>query len=86
MEGITGVALDFPSQYDDPVALRGQLDAVGLQLGMTEIDMYSSGKWKFEPEDAVRRTESDGNILSPKVRESDCWVFWKPVKPRTFSR
>jgi L-rhamnose isomerase len=47
VEGITGVALDFPTQYDDPAKLRQQLDDVGLELGMTEIDMYSSAKWKF---------------------------------------
>jgi sugar phosphate isomerase/epimerase len=46
VEGIKGVALDFPSQYDDPAVLRRQLDNVGLVLGMTEIDMYSSAKWK----------------------------------------
>jgi len=45
VEGITGVALDFPSQYDDPAVLRGQLGRAGLALGMTEIDMYSSAKW-----------------------------------------
>jgi len=46
IDGIRGVALDFPSQYEDPDVLRRQLDAVGLQLGMTEIDMYSLAKWK----------------------------------------
>jgi xylose isomerase len=45
--GITGVALDFPSQYDDPLALRGLLDPLGLKLGMTEMDMYSSAEWRF---------------------------------------
>lgn len=47
IEGMTGVALDYPTQYDDPKVLRRQLDRVGLRLGMTEIDMYSSAKWKF---------------------------------------
>lgn len=45
--GITGVALDYPSNYDDPVALRALLDPLGLELGMTEIDMYSSARWKY---------------------------------------
>ena len=47
VDGITGVALDFPSQYDDPGALTKQLARVGLQLGMTEIDMYSTAKWRY---------------------------------------
>lgn len=58
VEGITGVALDFPSQYDDPAALRALLDPLGLALGMTEIDMYSEAKWRFGSlsslDDAVR--------------------------------
>ena len=45
--GITGVALDYPSQYDDPAALRALLDPLGLDLGMTEIDMYSSARWQY---------------------------------------
>lgn len=59
VEGITGVALDFPTQYDDPAKLRQQLDEVGLELGMTEIDMYSSAKWQFgslsSSDDGLRR-------------------------------
>ncbi len=47
IEGITGVALDYPSQYEDPVALLALLDPLGLALGMTEIDMYSSATWRF---------------------------------------
>ena len=47
VEGITGVALDYPSQYDDPDKLRRLLNNAGLELGMTEIDMYSTEKWKF---------------------------------------
>ena len=46
VQGITGVALDFPTQYDDPGVLQRRLDAVGLQLGMTEIDLYSTAKWR----------------------------------------
>lgn len=42
VKGITGVALDYPSQYDDPHRLRKLLDNVRLELGMTEIDMYST--------------------------------------------
>ena len=45
--GIIGVALDYPSQYDDPAALRALLDPLGLDLGMTEIDMYSSARWQY---------------------------------------
>lgn len=45
--GIKGVALDYPSQYDDPAALRALLDPLGLELGMTEIDMYSSARWQY---------------------------------------
>jgi len=59
VDGITGVALDYPSQYHDPARLREQLDSVGLELGMTEIDMYSTAKWKFGSlscsDDALRR-------------------------------
>ena len=47
IEGITGVALDYPTQYEDPGKLRKLLDNTGLELGMTEIDMYSSSKWKY---------------------------------------
>lgn len=47
IEGITGVALDYPTQYNDPHCLKKLLDNAGLKLGMTEIDMYSSAKWKF---------------------------------------
>jgi len=47
VEGITGVALDYPSQYEDPAALRALLDPLGLALGMTEIDMYSSARWRY---------------------------------------
>lgn len=47
VEGITGVALDYPSQYEDPAALRALLEPQGLALGMTEIDMYSEAKWRF---------------------------------------
>ncbi|MBU0477181.1 sugar phosphate isomerase/epimerase [bacterium] len=47
VEGITGVALDYPTQYRDPVKLKKLLKKVGLQLGMTEIDMYSDRHWKF---------------------------------------
>ncbi len=58
VEGITGVALDYPSQYDDPAVLTGKLRKVGLKLGMTEIDMYSSAKWRYgslsSSDDALR--------------------------------
>jgi len=47
VDGITGVALDYPSQYEDPAALRALIDPLGLALGMTEIDMYSSAQWRF---------------------------------------
>ncbi len=47
IEGITGVALDYPTQYEEPERLKKLLDNSGLKLGMTEIDMYSSAKWKF---------------------------------------
>ncbi len=63
MEGIVGVALDYPSQYDDPAKLRRLLDDLGLELGMTEIDMYSSAKWArgslSSPDDALRREAID---------------------------
>lgn len=59
VDGIAGVALDFPSQYDDPGLLRALLDDCGLALGMTEIDMYSSAKWRHGSlsslDDTIRR-------------------------------
>lgn len=61
VEGLVGVALDFPSQYDDPAVLRRLLDDLGLELGMTEIDMYSSAKWKhgsLSSPDAALRAEA----------------------------
>ena len=61
VDGITGVALDFPSQYDDPGTLTKQLATVGLQLGMTEIDMYSTAKWRYgslSASDDALRTEA----------------------------
>jgi xylose isomerase len=61
VEGLVGVALDYPSQYDDPAALRRVLDDVGLELGMTEIDMYSSARWKhgsLSSPDAALRAEA----------------------------
>ncbi|MEN6546941.1 MAG: sugar phosphate isomerase/epimerase family protein [Armatimonadia bacterium] len=63
--GITGVALDYPSQYDDPVALRALLDPLGLELGMTEIDMYSSVRWQYgslSSLDDATRTEAIGLV------------------------
>ena len=60
VRGITGVALDYPSQYEDPVALRKILDSLGLELGMTEIDMYSKPQWMFgslsSNDDATRKS------------------------------
>ena len=47
IKGVTGIALDYPSQYEDPYYLKKLLDNIGLKLGMTEIDMYSTEKWKF---------------------------------------
>lgn len=59
VDGLVGVALDYPSQYDDPAILRRMLDDLGLELGMTEIDMYSSAKWRYgslsSPDAALRR-------------------------------
>lgn len=46
VEGVTGLAVDFPSQSgDDPHALRALCARCGLVVGMVEIDMYSSAKW-----------------------------------------
>ena len=47
IEGITAVALDYPTQFDDPHKLLKLLDDVGLGLGMVEIDLFSSAKWKY---------------------------------------
>jgi len=59
VEGITGVALDFPTQYEDPHEVRRLLDDLGLDLGMTEIDMYSTAKWQYgslsATDDSLRR-------------------------------
>jgi xylose isomerase len=59
VEGIVGVALDYPTQYHDPAELRRMLDDVGLELGMTEIDLYSSPRWKYgslsSPDEDLRR-------------------------------
>lgn len=59
VEGLTGIAFDFPTQFEDPVLIKSKLDALGLSVGMVEIDMYSEAKWKY------------GSITSvdPKVRK-----------------
>jgi xylose isomerase len=47
VKGITGLAVDFPSQFDDPVKLKQLLANNGLALGMVEIDVFSDPKWKY---------------------------------------
>lgn len=59
VKGLTGVAFDYPTQFDDPVRMKQKLDSLGLKMGMLEIDMYSEAKWKFgsltSADPAVRR-------------------------------
>ncbi|MFD2329953.1 sugar phosphate isomerase/epimerase family protein [Cohnella sp. GCM10020058] len=47
IKGLTGIAFDFPTQFQDPVAMKDKLRSYGLQMGMLEIDMYSQPKWKY---------------------------------------
>ncbi|MBP1993681.1 sugar phosphate isomerase/epimerase family protein [Paenibacillus eucommiae] len=45
--GLTGVAFDYPTQFEDPVQTKQKLASYGLVVGMVEIDMYSQAKWKY---------------------------------------
>ncbi|CAK4842420.1 unnamed protein product [Aphanomyces euteiches] len=47
VKGLTGIALDFPTQVDDPLRMKEKLANLGLRTGMLEIDMYSHAEWKF---------------------------------------
>ena len=47
VEGLTGVALDYPTQFKDPVKIRDLLSKFSLRLGMVEIDLFSNPKWKL---------------------------------------
>jgi len=44
--GIVGVALDYPTQFGDGVALRELTARFGLRVGMVEVDMYSTPEWQ----------------------------------------
>lgn len=47
IKGLTGIAFDYPTQFEDPVRMKEMLKSYGLRMGMLEVDMYSSAKWKF---------------------------------------
>ena len=44
--GIVGVALDYPTQFTDGLALRELAAQFGLRVGMVEVDMYSTRDWQ----------------------------------------
>ncbi len=46
IRGLTGIGLDFPYQFDDPVKLKPLLDSCGLHLMTIEIGLYPDRKWK----------------------------------------
>ncbi|MCD9020263.1 sugar phosphate isomerase/epimerase family protein [Cohnella silvisoli] len=59
IKGLTGIAFDFPTQFEDPMRMKEKLENFGLRMGMLEIDLFSQPKWKY------------GSITStdPKVRK-----------------
>ncbi len=46
-EGLDSIALDYPMQFDDPVALQGLLDRYGLEIALVELGIYGEKKWKL---------------------------------------
>lgn len=47
VEGLQAIALDYPTQFNDPVKMKEKFSSYGLGVGMVEIDMYSEAKWKY---------------------------------------
>jgi xylose isomerase len=61
IKGLTAVAFDYPTQMEDPAALKELLDEHGLGIGMVEVDMYSHARWgqgSFTSPDRARRAEA----------------------------
>ena len=56
---LTGVCLDYPMQFTDPVDIKRKLDNVGLTLSIIWVDTVGDRKWKFGsfagPTAAIRR-------------------------------
>jgi xylose isomerase len=59
VEGLQGIAFDYPTQFEDPVRTKELLGKYGFRAGMVEIDMYSEAQWKYgsltAADPAVRR-------------------------------
>jgi len=63
IEGIKGVAIGWPSQFQKGVALKKILADVGLELAVVEPDIYSEARFKngsiSNPDAKVRRAAID---------------------------
>jgi xylose isomerase len=59
VQGLQGIAFDYPTQFADPIRTKALLQGYGFRAGMVEIDMYSEAKWKYgsltAADPAVRR-------------------------------
>jgi xylose isomerase len=63
IDGITGVALAWPCQYQDGAALKEVLDRHGLALSTTDTDVYTEAQFKHgslsNPDPRIRRAAID---------------------------
>jgi xylose isomerase len=63
IEGLDGIALDYPMQFEDPVALQTLLSKYDLQLCTLEAGLYGERRWKqgslASTDPAVRRQATD---------------------------
>lgn len=61
IRGLTAVALGYPSQMEDPQAIKALASEHGLGIGMVEVALYPDARWRqgsFTSPDPARRAES----------------------------
>jgi xylose isomerase len=63
IEGIAGVALAWPCQFENGATLRRQLGEHGLQVGTVDADIYTEARFRHgsltNPDPAIRRAAVD---------------------------
>lgn len=63
IEGITGVGLAWPCQFQDPAGVRRALDETGIQLCTVDTDVYTEARFKqgslSNPDATIRRQAVD---------------------------
>lgn len=85
VEGIRGIALDYPAQFgDDEIRkVRALLDSYGLELATLELGLYPDRKWKLgsitSPDPGIRREAIEmskrGLDVAREMRAHDV-LFW----------